>query len=191
MARARLTVVESPYTVAAAVLAHVKDALVACESPPITTEYVAVGEAVWDDCCGQLVVGVERSFRTVAPFPTEAGPDGLCAGTPIAVEIVVVLVRCAPTLSDSGKAPSAAKLDASSQSIYRDAAIVWNALASAELLGDDGFGDTEWERSGLQQTFDGEGGCVGIETRVTLGIPSHLWCTNCPPAVVFPPDDEE
>lgn len=181
---------ESPYTVAAAVLAAVHDRLVECEADPVSTQYVAVGQAVWDDPCGQLVVAVERTFRTVDPFPTEAVSDAVCAGNPIGVDVVVLLVRCMPVIDDAGRAPAPSVLDATSASIYRDAAIVWNVLAGFDLLGDDGFGEPEWERGNLAQTFTGaDGGAIGIESRVTLGVPAHLWCQECPPPVEVPGGD--
>lgn len=170
---------ETPRTVAAAVLAHVEEALTEGGAAPISTAYVALGEVAWDDCCGQLVVAIERVYRTVEPFPSEATSDVRCAGLLIAVDVVVELLRCLPVLDDSGNAPTPEALDAAYEPIYRDSALVWNALASADLLGDDGYGDPVWDRANLNQTWIApQGGCIGTETRVTLGIPSDVWCTG-------------
>ena len=38
----------------------------------------------------------------------------------------------------------------------------------------------EWDRAALSQTFVGnQGGCIAIESRVTIGVQSEDWCTGC------------
>jgi hypothetical protein len=53
--------------------------------------------------------------------------------------------------------------------LLEDAGVVWNAIQCAELPDD-------WEKASLSQTFVGaDGGCVGVETRVTVGVPQSKW----------------
>lgn len=171
-ARATLVHVETPYTVAASVLAFVQNALDAAERPVAKT-LVAVGGFVVDDCCaGHLAVAPERIWRTGRRWPEEASADDTCGDNPIAVDLVVRLDRCVPVVQTNGNPPDAAKVEAAHAVILGDAAIIWNALASADILDPD-----EWERANLNQQFlPAEGGCLAIETRVTFGVPSDLWC---------------
>lgn len=167
--------VETPYTVAAAVLATVEAALIAC-SRPVAVSLVAAGSIVVDDCCaGQLTVAVERVYRTIAPFPTEGGADDDCRGQRIGVDLVARVDRCVPVLDNAGKAPSVTAQEEADRVIYLDAAIVWGAVVSDALVGE------WWERANVVQTFTpAEGGCKGSETRFTLAIPSAGWCVDCP-----------
>lgn len=147
--------------------------LTVCGSDPISTTYPGVGLVAWDDCCGQLVVTPERIYRSVE-FPLEDTTDERCDGGMIAVDLLATLVRCVPTLDDRGQAPSAAALSAAHKKVLDDAAIVWRALL-ADI-------DPEMDRASINQTFTGgEGGCIAIESRVTIGVPSALWCVDgCP-----------
>jgi hypothetical protein len=36
-----------------------------------------------------------------------------------------------------------------------------------------------WERASLEQTFDVDGGCIAIDTRMTVGLPQTEWCVDC------------
>lgn len=169
-------------TVCAAVLAYVQQAMIACERGP-GVALVAVGGLVVDDCCaGNLIVAPERIFRTTDPFPAEAGPDSICRDSPIGIDVVVRVDRCVPVIDDRGKAPSIAAQEAAYAAVMTDAAIVWGAIVSDGFLGDDGYGDPLWERATVGQLFAGpDGGCIGVETRLTIGIPYGLWC---PPGCV-------
>lgn len=173
---------QTPYSVAAAILAHVKDALLAAESAPITTEFVAAGQIAFDDCCGTLVVMPELVQESGYPFPSPRDPRLPCPQPMIQVDVLVLLVRCVPVLDDSGNPPTAAEQDAAFQAILRDAAIVWNALVvDTAVLGADPYGDPLWERANASQGMQApSGGCIGIETRVSYGIPQDLWCIGGP-----------
>lgn len=170
---------QTPFTVCAAVLAYVQQALEDADPPrPVGVAMVAAGALLVDDCCdGLLVVAPERIWRTIEPFPTEAGPDAVCDPYPIAIALVVTILRCTPTLDDKGRAPSVASQEAALSALLIDGAVVWKALRDPALLGDDGTGYPLWERAALSQTYlGGEGGCIGVETRVTVGIEQSSWC---------------
>jgi hypothetical protein len=84
------------------------------------------------------------------------------------------LVRCVPSPDDRGNAPKPEALAAAHKAILDDAAIVWQSMASALPP------EWEWDRSSLSQSFIGnEGGCVAIESRVTIGVDADSWCGYC------------
>lgn len=170
---------ETPYTVCALVLAYVQDALKrAGREVGIAT--VAAGVLVIDDCCqGALIVAPDRIWRTTEVFPAEAAIDGRCFENPIAVDLLVRVERCVPVLDDAGRAPAIAAQEEAYAAILHDAALVWSVLSGRQILGDDpdDSGEPLWERGNISQVFVGaEGGCVGVETRVTFGVGLSGWC---------------
>ncbi|MFD4314984.1 hypothetical protein [Streptomyces sp. NPDC058548] len=151
---------------------------------------VVPGQPAWDSCddpCGeeasggQLTVSVARIFpSTDADFPSEArivqGVRG-CALPPVTgLELVVTLLRCAPTFSEGGCPPSCTELAAAAQVLHVDITTVYSALLCC-LPG------TEQRRRGRrfvmgqQKVIGPEGGCVGLEQRVTVALPG---CGVCP-----------
>lgn len=160
----------TPYSVCDALRAQVLAALDANpESDPVTTTYTGVGLVAWDDCCGQLVVTPERIFRYLT-FPNEATADEQCFGGELGVVVAVTLVRCVPTPDDSGRPPTAARLQVAHERVLDDAAIVWNSLVGP-------LPDPLWERASVSQEFTGsEGGCISINTRLTVGVGAIDWC---------------
>jgi hypothetical protein len=147
-------------------------ALDACDtSEPITASYVAAGVVAWDSCCGLLVAAPERVYRS-ASFPIEGTTDYVCESAFIVVDLVVLLLRCVPTLDDRGVSPAPAALNVSYAAVLADAAVIWNVV-----VGDLPEG---WERANVNQQFVGaQGGCVGVETRLTVGLPQSVWCPEC------------
>lgn len=160
--------VSSPFSVSSWLLCLVRDALENAGSAPLSRSMVAVGAVAWDDCCGMLVVAPESIYRS-QEFPTEYAGEDYCWGGQITLSLVVLLVRCVPTVDDRGRPPTQQALEESSRSILADASTVWDAIVCAEL-------PDEWERAGVRQSYvGGEGGCLGIETRVTIGIEQRSW----------------
>lgn len=157
-------------SVCSIVLERVVTALADCGNP-VVASYVGAGFLAWDDCCGMCVVAPERIFQS-AVFPIE-GPDVTgCFNGLIAVQLVVLVVRCVPTVDDRGRAPTPAELGEAYGVVLSDAAVVWNVLA--------GPWPQDWESANLAQTFVGaEGGCVGVETRITVGLDQEAWCPVC------------
>lgn len=158
----------SPHTVADFILCQVKDALVAANRDDIQRAYVAAGSIAWDDCCGMLVVAPERVYRSQA-FPAEFGDREICDLGWLVLNLVVLLVRCVPVVDDRGRAPSQDALDDSYKSLLEDSAVVWNALQCMSM-------PDEWDKGLLSQQFVGaDGGCVGVESRLTVGVPISKW----------------
>jgi hypothetical protein len=158
-------------TVCEAVRAYVAERLTACGFT-ITTTYVGAGLIAWDDCCGMLVVVPERIYRS-AVWPIE-GPDPQgCYEGLAAIQLTALWLACMPTVDDRGRPPSVAAMSVAYTDFLNAAAVVWNALAELPW---------EWETTGLNQTFLGtEGGCIGVESRLTVGIDEDQWCvSSCP-----------
>ena len=165
-------VATTPYAVCEVYLDRILAALVACDRPPITEHYVAAGAVAWDSCCGLLVVAPERVFRS-AQFPAEGTTDYVCETSLLVVDIVVLLLRCVPTVDDRGMPPTPDAMDAAYADALTDAAIIWN-----ELVGEKPEG---WDRANVDQTFSGAtGGCIGVETRMQVGLAQSVWCPDCP-----------
>lgn len=161
----------NPGTVANEALQYAYGALLACGSTGLNRVHVAAGLVAWDDCCGMLVAAPERVFRT-ARFPTEGPDENGCFDGLIAVNVVVVLVRCVPVLDDLGNPPTVVELNAAYLALLNEAAVVWNALS--------GSWPSEWVTSGLQQSYTGaEGGCIAAETRIIIGVPQEQFCPTC------------
>ena len=176
-----MTLSQSALDVAQWLLATSELALSDCGREPISRSYVAAGDIAWDDCCGMLVVAPERVYRSQT-FPAESTDEEICFGGYIAVDYVVLVVRCVPTVTDQGRAPSVSSLQAAYDSILEDAAVIYNAVT----------GDLPdyWVRSSVAQTFVGaQGGCIGVETRLTIGIEQDRWSICCSEPAPHEPGD--
>lgn len=176
-----ITLEQSAHDVSSWFLATTLQALEDCGREPISRAYVAAGSIAWDDCCGMLVVAPERVYRSVI-FPTENNDEDECFGGYLTIDLLVLLVRCVPTVDDRGRAPSSASLQAAYQRIIEDAAVVMNAVTTD-------LPDT-WVRAAPAQTFIGaEGGCIGVETRFTIGLEQPSWAICCAEPTPHEPGD--
>ncbi|MGC4947699.1 hypothetical protein ACLQ2N_16075 [Streptomyces sp. DT224] len=151
---------------------------------------VVPGQVAWDSCddpCGneasggQLTVSVARIYpSSELGFPAEdrtvQGVRGCMPPGVTALELVVTLLRCAPTFTEQGCPPSCEDLSETARALHVDMVTVYNALLCC-LPG------TEQRRRGrrfvmgAQRTVGPEGGCVGLEQRVTVALPG---CAPCP-----------
>jgi hypothetical protein len=163
---------ESPAAVAEVMMNRALVALEDCAtSEPIVESYVVVGELAWDECCGILAAAPLRTFKTVN-FPTAATDLTNCDSSLLAVDIVIILLRCMPTMDAQGNMPTPAEMTAASAAVSNDAAVIMNAMMDGMPEG--------WERAALEQTFEGaDGGCIAIDTRMTVGLPQTDWCVDC------------
>lgn len=148
---------------------------------------VVPGAAAWDSCedpCtgeagGQLTVNVVRLWPT-SNFPEEdrgvrSRRDCKPADT-TAVELLVTLLRCAPMPDAGGCPPSCEELDAAARIVHVDAATVMSALACCLPHTAPGRYGRRFIL-GQQRIIGPEGGCVGVEQRVTVALPG---CAPCP-----------
>lgn len=89
--------------------------------------FVAVGTVDQSQCCsdGQLWVAVDRIFA-YDRFPAPAGVINCMA--PLAADISIAILRCAPTGNDAGDAPTCRELNDSSAQAYEDAYVIMNGV---------------------------------------------------------------
>ena len=146
----------------------------ACGSDPILLSYAGIGVPVWDNCCGQLVVGIENIYRSQT-FPAEDSSDERCSGEVVSLVVLATLVRCVPTIDDRGRPPSQQAMADAHAGVLRDQGIMWKAMSAPMPP------TWEWERAFVRSaTVTPTGGCVAIETRATIGIDAARWCADCP-----------
>lgn len=160
----------SQYEAGEIVLARITGALQAAGRGEVTTSYVAAGQIAWDDCCGQLVVNPERIYRYVE-FPNEmTEAEAACYTGEMAMVVSIVLLRCVSVLDESLEPPSEESLREDHARIHGDARVIWGAVNGS-------WADYGWQRALVSQNFIGaEGGCIAVETRVTLGLEQDDWC---------------
>lgn len=176
-----MTLSQSTVDVSSFFLETTLAALADCGREPVSTAYIASGQVAWDDCCGTLIVAPERVYRSQT-FPAEFVDLELCDGGYLVIELVVLLLRCVPVVDDRGRAPSAAALGAAYQSLLDDAAVVYNAVTCPI--------PDYWMRATPTQTFVGaEGGCIGVETRVRIGLEQEEWAICCAEPAPHEPGD--
>lgn len=153
------------------VLTVVDDALMRCGRPEVTTKMVAAGEIAWDDVCGLLAVAPEQIYRSEV-FPVPAPADRPCPGAVITIRLLVLLVRCVPTMRETGRAPAASALQSTSVELLTDAAVVWDAVT--------GGLPNEWSVAEFTQTVVGsQGGAIASETRFVMTAHNVDWCLVC------------
>lgn len=146
-------------------------ALADCGREAISLTYVGSGGIAYDDCCGTLVVVPERVYRSNA-FPTEDTDEVICFDGLIAIELTVLLLRCVPVVDERGRAPSQTALQTAYNNLLGDAAVIYNALT--------GDFPEYWERTNPSQTFVGaQGGCIGVETRLVIGLEQSQFSICC------------
>lgn len=137
--------------------------------------FVAAGAVAWDSCCdgGQLWVGIDRIFA-YGNFPAPAGV-ATCM-PPLAADLSIGVLRCAPTLNDQGEAPTAAQLTTSGAQVWEDAYAVITAIACC-------LGEHARARPfvmGNQRPLGPAGACVGSELKVTVALTDPPpGCTTC------------
>ncbi|MFD9903928.1 hypothetical protein [Streptomyces sp. NPDC059063] len=148
---------------------------------------VVPGTVAWDSCedpCG-TDAGSDGGQLTVSVARVVVSPDlGVsrvqeavvlgarnCQLPPMAVELVITLLRCAPSSGEDGCPPTCEQLTAAAQVLHVDAASVHNAVVCC-------FPQTAPSARryrftlGQLRTVGPEGECVGIEQRVTVALPN-------------------
>lgn len=128
----------------------------------------------WDNCCesgGQLYVRMPTVQPSGNPFPTMF-TQPRCAPPLLAVQYGVGVIRCTPTLDDSGEPPTAEELTASALELWRDAHVLQEAILCClkDAPGVQTYVMGAWNAQGA------EGGCAGGEWTINVGLPS---CEGC------------
>lgn len=154
------------------------------------------GQPAWDSCCdctpagragGQLNVWVERVYPTGdGPWPeqqtTTAGPRCLPAGTGVAADLVVTLLRCAPAVDDQGNPPGCEALQRAARITHVDLVTVLGAATCCLPTA----GRARGSRRVLvrdARLVGPEGGCVGVEVRLTVDLGAPCLCVHGEPSL--------
>lgn len=160
---------------------------------PTCRSCVVPGLVAWDSCddpCdnaggqGQLTVSMGRMYpSSKGAFPAEErqviGVNGCAVPQFTALELIVTLLRCAPGPNEQGCPPSCEELTTAAGILHADAVTVYNALLCC-------FPETSGRRRGQmfvvgqQRPVGPQGGCVGIEQRITVALP-HCLCPQIEP----------
>jgi hypothetical protein len=148
------------------------------------------GEVVWDGCdggcgattggTGQLSVSVSGTYASSAGrFPaqdTQVRDARVCLAPLLAVEYAVTLLRCAPVADpQTGCPPSCEALSASASQVHADLFTLHQALLCCTPQTSDVRNGRQFVM-GRSRVLGPEGGCVGIEQRVTVALPG---CDPC------------
>lgn len=184
MALTPLAVHNLAETVLGCVCAGLEDAATLVDGQPgcPCRACVTPGAPSWDGCndpCGsgeggQLTVHVERIYAT-SSFPTEERAGVVQGGrncVPVqttAVELVVTLLRCAPTMDERGCPPACEELAEAAQIVHVDGVVIYNALLCCLPTTGTGRHGPAF-LLGAQRPLAPEGGCMGVEQRLTVAL---------------------
>ncbi|MFU0240457.1 hypothetical protein ACKI1J_32550 [Streptomyces scabiei] len=152
---------------------------------------VVPGVVAWDGCgpedCapdgepGQLTVSVARIYPAGQNFPAEdrtvQGVRGCMLPPLTAAELIITLLRCAPVQDEEGCPPPCEEQTEAARILHVDASTVYSALWCC--LPGLGLNPRRPPRFviGAQRIVGPDGGCVGVEQRVTVALPG---CGKCP-----------
>ena len=137
--------------------------------PPSMRVSLTPGTPADDDCCaGQLAVYVISMYPSNI-FPTQDISTANCGAPYTAVVFGVRITRCGPSPDTGGELPSPAELQVAARGIYEDAWAVWTGVRCCLQ---------DWQRLltpregvlGIHAFFEPQGGCIGSELQVTVGI---------------------
>lgn len=147
--------------------------------------YPTAGEPVHDSCCdcgGQLNTWIERIYPYTS-FPTQ--DDGVlgrgfgqCGMPPgLAVDMVVSVLRCAPTYDDNGEPPSLEEMTQNARLV----AVDLQAVSTAVPCCLDDLVLPGWRRPSKYLLTGStintpEGGCVSTDVRVTIDLGRPCGC---------------
>lgn len=135
---------------------------------------------------GQLSVNVIRLYSTDRQsFPREVATVRdlkQCVPPQVtAVELAVTVYRCAPMPSDQGCPPTCDELSAAAMQLHADMMAVQQAVLCC-------YAGTDTTRRtgrryvlGQSRTIGPQGGCVGLEQRVTVALDDCLPCPEIEP----------
>lgn len=152
------------------VAAALRDAVVAGLTTPVQRSCIVPGDIAWDGCtCGALYVG-HTILVLSDTFPEQRGVVLSPCDSPYETqELIFALMRCAPNPTGQNMEVPCPELDTSALQVRVDAQEVLNAVSHKLCL----MKDVEIEDFIIDtQIVKGpEGGCVGTELRIRVGLP--------------------
>jgi hypothetical protein len=158
------------YSIASTLVTTIQDLL----TSDVDRACVVPGTIPWDACdCGMLAVSVGSVYLT-NDFPEPEGlPYGNCPPVMEGTEIVIQIIRCAPSPSAGASStiyPSEGAQQTAAQILASDAYAVLSGTTNlmCQLKGDDAIWDYV---VGPVSPQGPEGGCVGVELRVAVAMP--------------------
>lgn len=146
----------------------------ASENGPVDRACVVPGDVAWDECnCGLLAVSARRLFLS-DNFPETSLGVGLIRSSPcdlpwLVGELIIQVIRCAPTSRDDGSPPSCDALGAAGRVLLVDAYVTLTTTVSilCAMREDEQIIDYV---IGEQASRGPEGDCVGTELNVFVGV---------------------
>jgi hypothetical protein len=159
------------HTIASRVLAAVEGALEDAGNP-VQRSCVVNGTIAWDECdCGLLAVAVGRQYLS-NNFPAQLTDidASQCGAAWLVADLVVQIIRCAPSPQEGSFSPSCGALDSSAQEVITDA---WIVMDTVPCLLESMKEDTREIIDYLVRVLTPQGplgGCVGSELVLTIGV---------------------
>lgn len=125
-----------------------------------------------DECCGGALQGTIERYFPSSVFPQDEFELQPCNAGLLAADIVISVADCFVGMGPRGGARSCAELDDATDRITVQSAVVWSAVLCCLQPKP----DVEWMfRS--QTPFDNEqGGCIGSDLRITVGVTTGCGC---------------
>jgi|SRR5688572_6700644 len=127
--------------------------------------FVTINQPVWDECCeGQLALVMQRMY-VMSNFPAANAQPIVCS-SPLAADFTLQLIRCVPTMTETGVAPTAQELSDSAAQLYSDLYIAYRAVICCLAA---------YKKARLFTMRDGrmvgpQGGCAGFEIQFTVQL---------------------
>lgn len=168
------------YDVSAAIRDCVRDALATTDAgvPGNMRVCIVPGMIAWDDCtCGQLALTVTQIYYS-RTFPNQDnGASFNCQLPYVVADLTVGLLRCAPQPdADSGQlSPSCVELDSAARVWFEDADAVRRGVLCC-LIDMKASRQIEGYALGAQSSTGPEGGCVGSEFHISIGLSNCFTC---------------
>lgn len=127
--------------------------------------FVTVGQPVWDECCdGQLALVLNRLY-VQSTFPGTDNQAITCSA-PLVGEFTLQLIRCVPTMTEQGDAPTAQALSDSAANIYADMYIAYRSVICCLAA----YKKARLFTMGDARPVGPQGGCAGFEIKFSIQL---------------------
>lgn len=143
---------------------------------------VSPAPPVWDSCCddcegtgGQLTVHIADVFASTK-FPEPAQAVFPCAPVIWVAQLVVTSLRCIPSVSETGQAPSPEAIAESARTVSIDTMAILQAVTCCLTEGNPPKRKRRVSVSSVNPTSGDDAGCTGVE--VTILVEAGL-CVDC------------
>lgn len=129
------------------------------------------GQIAWDDCtCGQLALSVGDTYlSTQFPAPATAQPQDKCGPPFWAAPITISVLRCAPGYDHNQNPPTCEALATASMILESDRVALLQSVACCLKAMYDAHTIAAYT-IGVIATVGPDGGCVGVNMNITVGI---------------------